>query len=111
MSENEIAAPLSEETPHNGIDETPVSRREIMIVYAGFMVIMALAALDQSIVATALPRIVSDLGGVTRSVMDRDRLRARLDQRDAALRKVERSIRAQTADLCGGADFSRRLDL
>ena len=30
----------------------------------GFMVVMALAALDQSVVATALPRIVSDLGGM-----------------------------------------------
>ena len=66
MSENEIAARPPEETPHSGIDETPVSRREICVVYAGFMVVMALAALDQSIVATALPRIVSDLGGVTR---------------------------------------------
>ena len=34
------------------------------LVYAGFMVVMALAALDQSVVATALPRIVSDLGGM-----------------------------------------------
>ena len=65
MSEIEIADPLAEETPHKAIDATPVSRHEIRVVYAGFMVVMALAALDQSIVATALPRIVSDLGGVT----------------------------------------------
>ena len=44
--------------------DAPVTQREIRLVYAGFMVIMALAALDQSIVSTALPRIVSDLGGV-----------------------------------------------
>jgi EmrB/QacA subfamily drug resistance transporter len=44
--------------------DAPVTRREIRLVYAGFMVVMALAALDQSIVSTALPRIVSDLGGV-----------------------------------------------
>jgi MFS family permease len=66
MANEEIAATAPEETSHKGIDESPVSRREIRIVYAGFMVVMALAALDQSIVATALPRIVSDLGGVTR---------------------------------------------
>ena len=30
------------------------------------MVTLLLAALDQTIVATALPRIVSDLGGITR---------------------------------------------
>jgi EmrB/QacA subfamily drug resistance transporter len=37
---------------------------EIRRVILGLMVVMALAALDQSIVATALPRIVSQLGGV-----------------------------------------------
>src|SRR3954470_23012337 len=42
----------------------PVTQREIWLVYSGFMVVMGLSALDQSIVATALPRIVSDLGGV-----------------------------------------------
>src|SRR6185437_4223986 len=41
----------------------PASHREILIVYLGFMVVMGLAALDQSIVATALPRIVAQLGG------------------------------------------------
>jgi EmrB/QacA subfamily drug resistance transporter len=49
----------------SGALEPPASKREIWFVYSGFMVVMALAALDQSIVATALPRIVSDLGGVT----------------------------------------------
>ncbi|HWJ33468.1 MAG TPA: MDR family MFS transporter, partial [Gaiellaceae bacterium] len=34
-------------------------------IYAGLMVTLALAALDQTIVATALPRIVGDLGGIT----------------------------------------------
>jgi EmrB/QacA subfamily drug resistance transporter len=38
--------------------------REIRRVILGLMVVMALAALDQSIVATALPRIVGELGGV-----------------------------------------------
>ncbi|HVV91815.1 MAG TPA: MDR family MFS transporter [Hyphomicrobiales bacterium] len=41
----------------------PVTHREILVVYLGFMVVMGLAALDQSIVATALPRIVAQLGG------------------------------------------------
>jgi EmrB/QacA subfamily drug resistance transporter len=41
----------------------PVTHREILIVYFGFMVVMGLAALDQSIVATALPQIVAQLGG------------------------------------------------
>jgi EmrB/QacA subfamily drug resistance transporter len=37
----------------------------ILAIYAGLMVTLALAALDQTIVATALPRIVGDLGGLT----------------------------------------------
>jgi EmrB/QacA subfamily drug resistance transporter len=40
-------------TPHN----------EVGLVFAGVMLGMLLAALDQTIVATALPTIVSDLGG------------------------------------------------
>ncbi len=41
------------------------THREIRTVYVGLMVVMALSAIDQSIVATALPRILSDLGGVS----------------------------------------------
>jgi EmrB/QacA subfamily drug resistance transporter len=37
----------------------------ILAIYAGLMVTLLLAALDQTIVATALPRIVTDLGGIT----------------------------------------------
>ena len=37
----------------------------ILAIYAGLMVTLMLAALDQTIVATALPRIVGDLGGLT----------------------------------------------
>src|SRR3989454_12070879 len=37
----------------------------ILAIYSGLMVTLLLAALDQTIVATAVPRIVSDLGGLT----------------------------------------------
>src|SRR5262249_27012304 len=37
----------------------------VLMIYAGLMVTLLLAALDQTIVATALPKIVSDLGGIT----------------------------------------------
>jgi EmrB/QacA subfamily drug resistance transporter len=37
----------------------------ILAIYSGLMVVVLLAALDQTIVATALPRIVSDLGGLS----------------------------------------------
>ena len=43
----------------------PVTRREIRTVFAGLMLALALAALDQNIVGTALPMIVSDLGGLS----------------------------------------------
>ena len=41
-----------------------LSHQQILVVLGGLMTGMLLAALDQSIVGTALPRIVSDLGGL-----------------------------------------------
>jgi EmrB/QacA subfamily drug resistance transporter len=43
-----------------------LSHRQILIVLAGVMAGMLLFALDQGIVGTALPRIVSELGGLDR---------------------------------------------
>src|SRR5690606_18526883 len=40
------------------------SRRELWLVFAGLMLSIMLAALDQSIVNTALPQMASDLGGL-----------------------------------------------
>lgn len=40
------------------------ARRQLWLVPGGLMLALVLAALDQNIVATALPRIVSDLGGL-----------------------------------------------
>jgi len=37
----------------------------ILAIYSALMVVLLLAALDQTIVATALPKIVSDLGGLS----------------------------------------------
>jgi EmrB/QacA subfamily drug resistance transporter len=49
-----------------GVDEAPqfLPHRQILIVLSGVAAGMLLAALDQSIVGTALPRIVSELGGL-----------------------------------------------
>src|SRR4051812_22679870 len=41
-----------------------LGHQQIMVVLSGLMTGMLLAALDQSIVGVALPRIVSDLGGL-----------------------------------------------
>src|SRR6185503_389154 len=40
------------------------THRQIMVILGGLMLGMLLAALDQTIVATALPTIVGDLGGL-----------------------------------------------
>src|ERR1700723_3664349 len=39
--------------------------RGLLVIYSALMLAMLLAALDQTIVATALPTIVSDLGGLS----------------------------------------------
>ena len=41
-----------------------LSHREILVVFSGLMLAMLLAALDQTIVGTALPTIVADLHGL-----------------------------------------------
>ena len=40
------------------------SHRDILVIFSGLMTGLLLAALDQTIVATALPRIVGELGGL-----------------------------------------------
>src|SRR3989475_8388882 len=52
---------MSEATPSTTAN---LSHRQIMVVYSGLMAGMLVAALDQTIVATALPTIVGDLGGL-----------------------------------------------
>src|SRR5437868_4904988 len=53
-------------TSTNGGTPFQLTHKQILIVYSGLMAGMLLAALDQTIVATALPTIVGDLGGVSR---------------------------------------------
>ncbi len=54
------------EAPPQAATQEPgyLSHRQILVVLAGLMAGMFLAALDMSIVGTALPRVVSDLGGL-----------------------------------------------
>ena len=42
-----------------------MTHRQIMVIYSGILLGMLLASLDQTIVSTALPRIVGDLGGLS----------------------------------------------
>jgi EmrB/QacA subfamily drug resistance transporter len=43
----------------------PAQRVNVRLIFAGLMLTLLLAALDQTIVATALPTIVGDLGGLS----------------------------------------------
>jgi len=50
------------------IEAQPVSlrslpKKQVMITFAGVMLAMFLSSLDQTVVGTAMPRIISDLGG------------------------------------------------
>ncbi len=48
----------------NDVSKVHMSHRQIQIVFSGLMLGMLLAALDQTIVSTALPTIVGSLGGL-----------------------------------------------
>jgi MFS family permease len=43
---------------------TQVSRHQILLAFSGLLLAMLLGSLDQTIVATALPTVVGDLGGL-----------------------------------------------
>ena len=49
------------------IADRPAERRSILLVVSGLMLVMLLASLDQTIVSTALPTIVGELGGLDTS--------------------------------------------
>jgi EmrB/QacA subfamily drug resistance transporter len=42
----------------------PLGHRQVMVVFSGLLMVMLLAALDSTIVSTALPTIVGELGGL-----------------------------------------------
>ncbi len=64
MSQAQASARAPQTAHHSPDGPVQRSHREILIVFSGLMAAMLLAALDQTIVATALPRIVGDLHGL-----------------------------------------------
>ncbi|MPY95485.1 MAG: DHA2 family efflux MFS transporter permease subunit [Acidimicrobiia bacterium] len=53
-----------ENTATDGAPESALTHRQILVIFSGLMLGMLLAALDQTIVATALPTITGELGGL-----------------------------------------------
>src|SRR4051812_6440074 len=60
MATSTISAPAPAVAP------APLEHRQILVVFGGLVLVMLLAALDSTIVATALPTIVGELGGLSR---------------------------------------------
>ena len=50
----------------HSVQSGPLTHRQILVVFSGLVLSMLLAALDSTIVATALPTIVGELGGLER---------------------------------------------
>src|SRR5688572_25470153 len=55
---------MSAATPDPNAGAPPLTRRQVLLTFSGLLLAMLLASLDQTIVATALPTIVGDLGGL-----------------------------------------------
>ena len=72
-----------------------LSRKRIVLVIVSLILGMLLAALDQTIVGTAMPHIVADLNGLQHYAWVGDGLPARLDRLDADLGQALRRLRAQ----------------
>ena len=49
-----------------GTSSAPIAKRNILLIFAGLILTMLLASLDQSMFSTALPTIVGELDGVDR---------------------------------------------
>src|SRR5687767_4741319 len=53
-------------TAPTATEPVPLTHGRVLVVFSGLLLAMLLAALDQTIVATALPTIVGELGGLER---------------------------------------------
>ena len=69
-------------------DDGRLTGRALWTVFGALMLGMFLAALDQTIVSTALPTIVGDLGGLNHLTMGGHRVPAGGDHLDAAVRQA-----------------------
>ena len=72
-----------------------MSDRKLVPIFAALMLGMFLAALDQTIVSTALPTIVGDLGGLEHLSWVVTSYLLAVDGVDAAVRQARRHVRPQ----------------
>lgn len=63
LKEKKISQP---QTPSLKTAEAVYSHSQIMVIMSALMLVMLLAALDQTIVSTALPKIAADLQGLSK---------------------------------------------
>jgi EmrB/QacA subfamily drug resistance transporter len=54
---------MAEEVQAQPIGLRSLPKRQVMVTFVGVMLAMFLSSLDQTVVGTAMPRIISDLGG------------------------------------------------
>ena len=59
-----MASPTSDRPDGTAAPVQTLGHRQAMVVFSGLLLVMLLAALDSTIVSTALPTIVGDLGGL-----------------------------------------------
>jgi len=54
---------VAEEVQARPVGLRSLPRQQVIITFAGVLLAMFLSSLDQTVVGTAMPRIISDLGG------------------------------------------------
>jgi len=91
-------------------DDGRLTGRALWTVFGALMLGMFLAALDQTIVSTALPTIVGDLGGLSHLSWVVTSYLLAAHRFDPHLREARRHVRAQTRVPGGDPDLPGRFD-
>ena len=86
-----------------------LTHKQIMTILSGLMLGMFLAALDQTIVSTAIRTIGDDLHGLSVAGLGHHGVPDHLDDLDAAVRQAVRHLRPQAAVHARDHDLHRRL--